>query len=145
LIEQRVDDLIQIKVAAQKMQLKRDDFTKQVNIVKPVGLSVPTLPSFHDIDKDDKGEGDGDDDDDDDQPFLKKKEKVVERIVPVQIQTLKESMGKKYAPKEKASNGGWTHSGKQIRRLDSKDSVGADQRASTASLQDMSQSESVNQ
>lgn len=137
LIEQRVDDLIQIKVAAQKMQLKRDDFTKQVNIVKPVGLSVPTLPSFHDIDKDEKGEGE-EEDDDDDQYLLKKKEKIAERVVPVQIQTLKESMGKKYAPKEK-TGGGWTSSGKQIRRIVSKDSdsVG-EQWASAASLQDVS-------
>ena len=127
LIEQRVDDLIQIKVAAQKNQLKKDDFTKLVQIIKPVALSVPTLPSFHDIDKDEKG-------DDDDEDGDEKRKERVERVVPVHIQALKDSMIKKYAPKEKQ---GWTSSGKAIRRIISRDSsVTESLRASTASLQD---------
>jgi hypothetical protein len=114
LIEQRVDDLIQIKVAAQKNQLKKDDFTKLVQIIKPVALSVPTLPSFHDIDKDEKG-------DDDDEDGDEKRKERVERVVPVHIQALKDSMIKKYAPKDK-TQGGWTSSGKAIRRIISRDS-----------------------
>jgi DNA repair exonuclease SbcCD ATPase subunit len=130
LIEQRVDDLIQIKVAAQKNQLKKDDFTKQVQIIKPAALSVPTLPSFHDIDKDEKGDDDDEDGDD------KRKERVTERVVPVHIQALKDSMIKKYAPKEK-THGGWSSSNKAIKRIISRDSsVTESLRASTESLQD---------